>query len=395
MKCTAYPIGTLPNLKYVVTFALYQNKWLVCKHKARNTWEISGGHIEPNETAENAAFRELIEETGAAKFTLEKVCDYWACEEPHEGNKTANGQVFLAKITEMGEISEKSEMAETKLIDNLHELTKNPTLLTYPDITSTLLPVVLNFHFAKNPIKAHKTAAFAEETAFAELANVMDILLSDYGCPWDRVQTHETLRENVIEEAYEVADAIDNHDLAGLQEELGDLLLQVILHARISEKNGENNKKSEKNEENENFTLQQLISKVTEKLVTRHSHIFGADSAASQADALSTWESNKLKEKSIKSQIENMQAVPQALPALIRAQKVAKRSGEKFNENESIDEIIEVLTVVKEKFALKQDLSQEFGKILFLTAILCNFCKINAEFSLTNSLKSFITSFSS
>jgi 8-oxo-dGTP diphosphatase len=139
MKCTVYGLGKLKDYKYVVTFARYKNKWIICKHKDRDTWETSGGHIEPGETPIEAAGRELREETGATDFSIKPICDYWACEEPHETETItwSNGQAFLAYVNELGEIPGNSEMECTDLFDDF------PMNLTYPDITYTLLPQII------------------------------------------------------------------------------------------------------------------------------------------------------------------------------------------------------------------------------------------------------------
>jgi 8-oxo-dGTP diphosphatase len=139
MKCSVYGFGKLKNYKYVVTFARYKNKWIICKHKNRDTWETSGGHIEKGETSFEAAKRELYEETGSINFEIKPVCDYWACDEPHETENItwANGQVFLAEVKEIGKIPENSEM---ECIDFFNEFPQN---LTYPDITYELLPQII------------------------------------------------------------------------------------------------------------------------------------------------------------------------------------------------------------------------------------------------------------
>ena len=138
MKCTAYDFGTLWDYKYVVTFALYDGKWILCKHKERETWETSGGHIETGETPAEAAARELREETGALDFDIDPVCDYWACDEPHETKDVswANGAVFLARVRTVGSIPD-NEMAAIRLFDEM------PPNLTYPDITKTVFPYAL------------------------------------------------------------------------------------------------------------------------------------------------------------------------------------------------------------------------------------------------------------
>jgi 8-oxo-dGTP diphosphatase len=137
MKCSVYDFGKLKNYRFVVTFARYRNKWIVCKHKGRDTWETSGGHIEPGETPPEAAKRELYEETGAVDFDITPVCDYWACDEPHETENIAwsNGQVFLADVKSLGQLPD-SEMERIDLFEEF------PGNLTYPDIMCALLPCV-------------------------------------------------------------------------------------------------------------------------------------------------------------------------------------------------------------------------------------------------------------
>lgn len=146
MKCTVYEFGKLKDYKYVVTFAVYEGRWILCKHRERNTREVSGGHIEAGETPLEAARRELYEETGALDFTLEPVCDYWACDEPHETQNItwSNGQVFFADVKKLGPIPE-SEMEKIEILEMF------PGNLTYPDITAELLP-----HVTAAAAKTHK-----------------------------------------------------------------------------------------------------------------------------------------------------------------------------------------------------------------------------------------------
>ncbi|MCL2500081.1 MAG: nucleotide pyrophosphohydrolase [Defluviitaleaceae bacterium] len=117
-----------------------------------------------------------------------------------------------------------------------------------------------------------------------ELNTILETLLGDEGCPWDRAQTHESLRPNLLEEANEVIEAIDNGDMDALQEELGDVLLQVAFHAKLAERAGV-------------FNINDVVSGLCGKLVRRHPHVFGGEKAADAEEALRIWEKNKLMEK--------------------------------------------------------------------------------------------------
>ena len=125
-----------------------------------------------------------------------------------------------------------------------------------------------------------------ESYTIDDLLEIMRILRSENGCPWDRVQTHDSIKKSLIEECYEAIDALDKGDMRAFSNELGDVLLQVVFHARISEENG-------------GFDFNSVLYELCNKLITRHSHVFGTDAAKNAEDALSTWEKNKKKESNI------------------------------------------------------------------------------------------------
>ncbi len=147
----------------------------------------------------------------------------------------------------------------------------------------------------------------------ADAARVINRLMQkDGGCPWDSVQTHESIRVNMIEEAYEAVDAIDTHDLAGMREEFGDVFLQSLLQSAIANRDGE-------------FCFDDVCDELCKKLIGRHTFIFGDDSAAGAGDALVLWDKNKAKEKhyaGVKNQLERL---PQEFPSLLRCQKAYKK----------------------------------------------------------------------
>jgi len=133
-----------------------------------------------------------------------------------------------------------------------------------------------------------------------DLLEIMAFLRSDQGCPWDRVQTHESIRKNLLEEAYEVAEAIDDQDPAALREELGDLLMQVVFHAQMGR-------------EANTFCFDDVVTGICRKLITRHSHLFGEDTADTPEAVLVNWEKNKQKEKAAKNYESLLDDVPKTL----------------------------------------------------------------------------------
>lgn len=156
-----------------------------------------------------------------------------------------------------------------------------------------------------------------KEHPFAELVAVMAALRGENGCPWDKEQTHESLRRYVVEEAYEVIDAIDAGDMQALREELGDLLLQVVFHARIAEEKGL-------------FTADDVVRGLTEKLIRRHPHVFGEAKAQDTDDVLEIWQTVKAAEKAKKGGSEErpslMDGIPRHYPALMYAEEVGARA---------------------------------------------------------------------
>ncbi|MEA4824943.1 MAG: MazG family protein [Clostridiaceae bacterium] len=147
-----------------------------------------------------------------------------------------------------------------------------------------------------------------------DLVGIMAILRGEGGCPWDREQTHESIRQNMLEEAYEAAEAIDLGNTDMLKEELGDVLLQVVFHAQMEREAG-------------SFTLNDVADGICKKLILRHPHIFGDVQVANSAEVLVTWDAIKKQEKSQKTTTDTLTAVARSLPALIRAEKVQKKAG--------------------------------------------------------------------
>ncbi len=158
---------------------------------------------------------------------------------------------------------------------------------------------------------------------YDDLTAIMKILRGKDGCPWDMEQTHKSIRNNLLEEAYEAVEGIDNDDPKIMCEELGDLLLQIVFHSVIAEENNE-------------FTDSDVITEVCEKLIERHPHIFSDTKVSGTGDVLKNWDKIKYETKGMKSAADIMGGVSNALPALVRAQKLKKRSEKLSGEDAAI-----------------------------------------------------------
>jgi len=146
-----------------------------------------------------------------------------------------------------------------------------------------------------------------------DFLSILARLLAPDGCPWDRAQTHESLRRNMIEEAYEAVDAIDSGRPERMKDELGDVLLQVALHSAMAERDGE-------------FTFTDVTDNISRKLISRHTHVFGKDEADSPEAVITVWDKNKMAEKGHTSFLQTLTDIPTGLPALMRADKLQKRA---------------------------------------------------------------------
>ncbi len=213
------------------------------------------------------------------------------------------------------------------------------------------------------------------------LIEIIDILRSENGCKWDREQTHATLRKNMLEEAYEAVDAIDDNDMKHLQEELGDVLLQVVLHAQIAK-------------ESKTFDIEDVAKQISDKLVHRHPHVFGDVKVDSTQEILDNWEKLKKEEKPHRTSI--MDGISRAQAALMSAQKISKKAVNVGFEWPNEDSLYDcVLSEIKEfKEAKTQDEKEdELGDILFAVVNLARWNKIDAEQALLRANKKFISRF--
>jgi MazG family protein len=219
---------------------------------------------------------------------------------------------------------------------------------------------------------------------FAKLCDIIAKLRSPSGCPWDREQTNESLLPAVIEEAYEVGEAARAHDDMHFREELGDLLLLIVMHAEIARETGR-------------FNIEEVIGNVSDKLIRRHPHVFGTSDARDSRAVLKQWEAIKREEK--KSDSHYLASLPKALPALVRAQKAQSKAARvNFDWTELRDVIAKVeeeLREMKEAIESQQDKSivEELGDLLFAVVNLARKCNIDAERALQSATDKFVTRF--
>ena len=219
---------------------------------------------------------------------------------------------------------------------------------------------------------------------FDEFARVIAALRAPDGCPWDREQTHRSIAKNMVEEAYEAVHAIESDDVAELREELGDVLLQVVLHAQIAADEGE-------------FTIDEVVAGITEKIVRRHPHVFGDAEAGTASEVLRTWDGIKAGERAAKSQ-GLLDTVPHALPALMRAQQISRKAVSAGFEWETLDgvwaKVHEELDELKAVEPGSPEAVDEIGDVLFTVVNLARKQGIDAETALRGTCEKFQRRFS-
>lgn len=205
------------------------------------------------------------------------------------------------------------------------------------------------------------------------LLEIMRILRAPDGCPWDKEQTHKSIRNNFLEEAYEAVDAIDTDDTPSLREELGDVLMQVAFHSVMADEEGA-------------FTFEDVVNEVCEKLIYRHPHVFGNTVAETTDKVLENWEALKQLEKNQTSYTDTLRSVPKAFPALMRCSKVLKRAQKAdvaFDNDKAINSLKKLLN--------SDDIN--VGKALFLLVAISRSRGVDAEEALSAQTERFLNEF--
>ena len=219
-----------------------------------------------------------------------------------------------------------------------------------------------------------------------DLLNIMALLRGEGGCPWDREQTHQSIRSNLLEETHEALEAIDTGDNGALREELGDVLMQVVFHAQMAAEEGA-------------FSFDDVVDGLCQKLIVRHPHVFGEATASSSGEVLQNWDAIKRKTKGDKTQADLLSSVPRSLPPLMRAEKVQNRARRVGFDWPDISGALEALD--HERQELRQAMEQqdaaataeEFGDFLFSAVNVARFLSLDPEQTLTNATEKFIRRF--
>lgn len=228
---------------------------------------------------------------------------------------------------------------------------------------------------------------FKENYDINDLVDIVEILRSPDGCPWDREQDHKSIRRDFLEETYEVIEAINKDDKDLLLEELGDVLLQVVFHTQIEREKGE-------------FDFQNVADGICKKMIERHPHVFGDVNAETSEQVLENWDVIKKRTKQQKSQTESMLSIPREFPALMRADKVQKKAAKVGFDWDSVDgafeKVSEELSELKNavKTENQENIHEELGDLLFSVVNVSRFIKVDSEEALTGATDKFIERFS-
>ena len=222
---------------------------------------------------------------------------------------------------------------------------------------------------------------------FNDLVEIIDTLRGENGCPWDMEQTHESIKNQLLEEAYELVDSINNDNIDGMIEELGDVLLHVVFHASIGKDDGY-------------FNIYDVIGSICNKMIYRHPHVFGEVEISNSDEVLNTWDELKKKEKSYETITDEMKAIANALPALVRAHKVQKKAAKVGFDWDKVEEaalkveeeLKEVLEVYKSNN--EEKIKDEVGDLIFACVNVARLLNIDEEEALNSTIKKFINRFS-
>lgn len=229
-------------------------------------------------------------------------------------------------------------------------------------------------------IPAQRDLMHLERYSFDELVQIMHMLQAPDGCPWDRAQTHESLRPYMLEEVYECIDAINEGDPVHLYDELGDLLMQVVMHAEIGKKHGE-------------FDVIDSITAICQKMIARHSHIFGSDCAATPDSVLDLWARNKMKERGQQSYTEVLREVSHGMPGLMRARKIIGKAAGAGVFRDDAAYLAQDAAQIVAQIPSAQDREAAVGEALLRICALCKAADVDPELAINEAADRFVDRF--
>ena len=219
---------------------------------------------------------------------------------------------------------------------------------------------------------------------YEDLLEIIRLLRSEDGCPWDKAQTHQSIRRGLLEEAYEAAEAIDNDDPVLLKEELGDVLMQVVFHADIESDAGR-------------FTIDDVCDGVVKKLLFRHPHVFGSQCQDSPESVPVSWDKLKRQEKGQKTVADSMDSVARSLPGLWRAEKLQSKAASAGFEwpdvQGALDKLEEEVAELRRAVEEGGDVPEELGDVLFAAVKVGRFCACDPEDAVNGTCEKFIRRF--
>ncbi len=219
---------------------------------------------------------------------------------------------------------------------------------------------------------------------FQKLLDIMSALRSENGCPWDKEQTRESLKPFLIEETYEVLEALDEDDPEKIKEELGDLLFQIVFHCQMARERGE-------------FDIDDVIKKISDKMIARHPHVFGEEKFETSEEVLRQWEERKREEGKLRESI--LEGIPKELPSLLRAQRLQARAAKVGFDWKRVEDVMEKLDEELKEFgaALKsksqKEIEDELGDVFFVLVNVSRFVGVNPEDALRKTISKFISRF--
>ncbi|MCL4476874.1 MAG: nucleoside triphosphate pyrophosphohydrolase [Nitrospirae bacterium] len=222
------------------------------------------------------------------------------------------------------------------------------------------------------------------KSEFEKLVDIMAALRGEKGCPWDREQTRESLKPFLVEETYEVLEAIDEGNPEKIKEELGDLLFQIIFHCQVAR-------------ERKEFDINDVISKITEKMIGRHPHVFGEATYETSEEVLKQWEERKKEEGKSRESI--LEGIPRELPSLLRAHRIQARASRVGFDWKQVEDVVEKLDEELKEFreALERkdqkEIEDELGDVFFVLVNISRFVGVNPEDALRKTISKFISRF--